>query len=148
MSATGVYDKASKFCLNRPSQSRLDMLNNFLFEPTKLSMFYVVTMFDQGNHLSLIDREKGLHGRRRFNCASSRKVSNYYTIYTGLFCFCNNFTLLQSKRSSKNYCSDFRYESNGIFVLGWVFFSSDKFRLFNQPFLTEFFNIIRKLLLS
>ena len=31
---------------------------------------------------------------------------------------------------------------------GWVFFSSDKFRLFTVPFLTEFFNIIRKLLLS
>ena len=29
------------------------------------------------------------------------------------------------------YCSDFRYESNGIFVLGVGFFSSDKFRLFN-----------------
>ena len=24
-------------------------------------------------------------------------------------------------------------------MLGWVFFSSDKFRLFNQPFLTDFF---------
>ena len=34
-------------------------------------------------------------------------------------------------------CSDFRYESNGIFVLGVSFFSSDKFRLFNMPFLTE-----------
>ena len=35
------------------------------------------------------------------------------------------------KRLSKRvaYCYDFRYESNGIFVLGWVFFSSDKFRL-------------------
>ena len=30
-----------------------------------------------------------------------------------------------------DYCSDFRYESNGIFVLGVGFFSSDKFRLFN-----------------
>ena len=30
-----------------------------------------------------------------------------------------------------NCCSDFRYESNGIFVLGVGFFSSDKFRLFN-----------------
>ena len=29
------------------------------------------------------------------------------------------------------YCSDFRYESNGIFVLGVGFFSSDKIRLFN-----------------
>ena len=32
---------------------------------------------------------------------------------------------------ARNYCSDFRYESNRIFVLGVVFFSSDKFRLFN-----------------
>ena len=32
----------------------------------------------------------------------------------------------------KHYnCSEFRYESNGIFVLGVGFFSSDKFRLFN-----------------
>ena len=29
------------------------------------------------------------------------------------------------------YVSDFRYESDGIFVLGVGFFSSDKFRLFN-----------------
>ena len=29
------------------------------------------------------------------------------------------------------FCSDFRYESNGIFVIGVGFFSSDKFRLFN-----------------
>ena len=29
------------------------------------------------------------------------------------------------------HCSDFRYESNGIFVLGVGFFSSDNFRLFN-----------------
>ena len=46
------------------------------------------------------------------------------------------------------FCSDFGNESNGIFVLGWVFFSSDKLRHFNKPFLTEFFYIIRKLLLS
>ena len=32
---------------------------------------------------------------------------------------------------TSNYCSDFRYESNGIFVLGVGFFPSDKFRLFN-----------------
>ena len=32
---------------------------------------------------------------------------------------------------TKINCPDFRYESNGTFVLGWVFFSSDKFRLFN-----------------
>ena len=30
-----------------------------------------------------------------------------------------------------HFCSDFRYESNGKFVLGVGFFSSDKFRLFN-----------------
>ena len=31
-----------------------------------------------------------------------------------------------------SFCSDFRYESNEIFVLGvGFFFSSDKFRLFN-----------------
>ena len=29
------------------------------------------------------------------------------------------------------FCYDFRYESNGIFVLGVGFFSSDKFRFFN-----------------
>ena len=29
------------------------------------------------------------------------------------------------------FCSDFRYESNGIFVLGVGLFSSEKFRLFN-----------------
>ena len=33
------------------------------------------------------------------------------------------------------------------FDTGWVFFSSDKFRLFNWPFLTEFFFIIQKVLL-
>ena len=34
--------------------------------------------------------------------------------------------------AARIYCSDFRYESNGIFVLGVGFyFSSDKFRLFN-----------------
>ena len=30
-----------------------------------------------------------------------------------------------------HFCSDFRYESNGMFVLGVGFFSSDKFRLSN-----------------
>ena len=33
--------------------------------------------------------------------------------------------------AQKDNCSDFRYESNGIFVLGVGFFSSDKLRLFN-----------------
>ena len=37
------------------------------------------------------------------------------------------------------FLSDFPYESNGIFVLEVGFFSSDKYRLFNQPFLTEIF---------
>ena len=39
---------------------------------------------------------------------------------------------------NSSFCSDFRDESNGIFVLG-VGFSSDKFRLFNQSFLTKIF---------
>ena len=42
-------------------------------------------------------------------------------------------------RCEQYNCSDFWYESNGIFVPGVDFFSSDKFRLFNKPFLTEFF---------
>ena len=37
------------------------------------------------------------------------------------------------------FCADFRNENNGIIVLGVGFFSSDKFLLFNKPFLTEFF---------
>ena len=54
-----------------------------------------------------------------------------------------------AKLNAENfYCSDFRYESNGIFVLGVGFFSSDKFRLFNEPFLTDFLNTIQKVLLS
>ena len=36
-----------------------------------------------------------------------------------------------NKKVPYSFCSDFRYESNGIFVLGVGFFSSDKFRLFN-----------------
>ena len=32
------------------------------------------------------------------------------------------------------HCTKFRYKNNGIFVLGVVFFASDKFRLFNKPF--------------
>ena len=38
-----------------------------------------------------------------------------------------------------NFCSDFRYESNGIFVLGVGFFSSDKFRLFYLAIFDGFF---------
>ena len=44
--------------------------------------------------------------------------------------FAKTTTRLKAIQNS-NFCSDFRYESDGIFVLGWVFFSSDKFRLFN-----------------
>ena len=43
----------------------------------------------------------------------------------------NRGGLLCRSNKSRIYCSDFRYESNGIFVLGVGFFSSDKFRLFN-----------------
>ena len=35
-------------------------------------------------------------------------------------------------------------ECDGIFVLGVVFFYPDKFRLFNQQFLTKILNIIQK----
>ena len=42
-----------------------------------------------------------------------------------------NFSALSLMKSISCCCSDFRYESNGIFVLGVGFFSSDKFRLFN-----------------
>ena len=38
----------------------------------------------------------------------------------------------------KFYCSDFRYESNGIFVLGWFFFFRQISKI-NKPFLTIFF---------
>ena len=45
--------------------------------------------------------------------------------------FHKKFQILEKKFFILFYCSDFRYESNGIFVLGVGFFSSDKFRLFN-----------------
>ena len=45
------------------------------------------------------------------------------------------------------YCSVFRSESNGIFVLGVGFFS-DENRFFNQPFLTGFSSIIQKVSFS
>ena len=45
------------------------------------------------------------------------------------------------------YCADFRNESNRIFVLG-VVFSSDKFRLFNQPFWPDFLNITQKVFVA
>ena len=41
--------------------------------------------------------------------------------------------------SGQACCSKFRYDSNGIFVLGVGFFSTDKLRLFNKPFLTKVF---------
>ena len=41
------------------------------------------------------------------------------------------------KFNTDYYCSDFRDESNGVFVLGVVF--SDKLRLFNEPFSIGFF---------
>ena len=44
---------------------------------------------------------------------------------------------MKAGTANLSYCSVFRYESNGIFVLGVGFFS-DKFRLFNLPFLTKF----------
>ena len=47
-----------------------------------------------------------------------------------------------------SYCSDFGNESNGIFELRWFFFSSDKFQLFDWPFLTECFCINQKVLFS
>ena len=50
----------------------------------------------------------------------------------------NNHEKIQNDRKFGVFIySDFRYESNGIFVLGVGFFS-DKFRLFNKPFLTHF----------
>ena len=64
------------------------------------------------------------------------------------FIFVENTKFTGTNYNGNNYCSDFRYESNGIFVLGVGFFSADKFRLFNKPSLTEFFNIIQKVLLS
>ena len=32
------------------------------------------------------------------------------------------------------YCSDFRYESNGIFVIGWVFFLQTGFDFLTSHF--------------
>ena len=42
------------------------------------------------------------------------------------------------------FCLDFGNESNGTFVLGVGFFSSDKFRFPNEPFLTIFFTSFEK----
>ena len=57
-----------------------------------------------------------LHGLRRFKIL--KKVYHFQIDSFRMYNFYN--------------CSDFRYESNGIFVLGvGFFFSSDKFRLFN-----------------
>ena len=46
------------------------------------------------------------------------------------------------------FCSDFRYESNGKFVLRWVFFLQTNFDFLTKSFLAEFFYIIWKVLLS
>ena len=59
------------------------------------------------------------------------------TGYPCYFCVCElHVHCVKFHYFALNYpfCSDFRYESNGIFVLGVVFFSSDKFRLFNRHF--------------
>ena len=64
-------------------------------------------------------------------------------------------TKLRSRKNYKKaypkifaYCSDFRYESNGIFVLGVGFLFLQTNFDFLTEFLTEFFYIIRKVLLS
>ena len=46
-------------------------------------------------------------------------------------CFSYAFHMTVAGAVIVNYCFEFRYKSNGIFVLGVVFFSSDKLRLFN-----------------
>ena len=38
-----------------------------------------------------------------------------------------------------NFCSDFRYENNGIFVLGWVFFLQTNFDFLTSHFWRIFF---------
>ena len=53
-----------------------------------------------------------------------------------------NMKLLNVIILKKIFCSDFRYESNGIFVQGVVFFQT------NFDFLASHFFIIRKVLLS
>ena len=54
-------------------------------------------------------------------------------LYRAAFCsvLASVFIVFSQNSVFQIYCSDFRYESNGIFVLGVGFFSSDKFRLFN-----------------
>ena len=61
------------------------------------------------------------HNDTCFSPFSFKKKSNHQKILRD-WNYCN---------ASSTYCSDFRYESNGIFVLGAGFFSSDKFRIFN-----------------
>ena len=46
------------------------------------------------------------------------------------------------------YCSGFRYESNGIFVLGVGFFLQTNFDFLTSNFWRNFLKIIRKLLFS
>ena len=58
------------------------------------------------------------------NCSGFRKYCSGFREFVYLWRDFNTYCVLC-------ICSDFRYESNGIFVLGVGFFSSDKFRLFN-----------------
>ena len=74
------------------------------------------------------------------DCFEPLFCTNYISSLLGWI----NFTATLVRRSIAllamlGCCSDFRNESNGIFVLGVGFFSSDKFRLFNKPFLTKKF---------
>ena len=65
---------------------------------------------------------------RKLQTASQFFIRNRFEIF-----FINNvfFSYFSASFMLRSSCSDFRYESNGIFVLGVGFFSSDKFRLFN-----------------
>ena len=52
--------------------------------------------------------------------------------FTGcLAVFSSGLDQADSLNVAGHNCPEFRYESNGMFVLGVGFFSSDKFRLFN-----------------
>ena len=61
-----------------------------------------------------------------------------------VFVLINNQLLSTANAKDSNtdyFCTDFCNEKkNGIFVLGEVFFSSDKFRFLNYLFLTGFFH--------
>ena len=59
--------------------------------------------------------------------AASRRNLLLFFIFLDLFviaccCVLSFLLLIDSVFLKKNYCSDFGNESNGIFVLGWVFF--------------------------